>query len=120
MLAPPPITPPYDACRRVAMGRLYQARMVRGSRFRTSGQKFETWTCISQMVAGAKFLDSVVRTSRQAKIRLSGEASDGHIGHEPALVARTCGSAELLGFLKFVGAPRRNDARRCDPSAWHG
>src|SRR5262249_42440974 len=39
-------------------------------------------------------------------------------GHEPALVARTCSPAKLLGFLKFVGAPRCSDARRCHPCAW--
>ena len=40
-------------------------------------------------------------------------------GHEPALVARTCSPAKLLGLLKFVGTPRYNDARRCHPFAWH-
>jgi hypothetical protein len=66
------------------------------------------------------FLDSVVRTSRRVRIRLGGEARDSLIcGHEPALVARTCNPAKLLGFLKFVGTPRGNDARRCDPCGWH-
>ena len=40
-------------------------------------------------------------------------------GHEPALVARTCSPANLLGLLKFVGTSRCNDARRCHPFAWH-
>src|SRR5262245_12012532 len=39
-------------------------------------------------------------------------------GHEPALVARTCSPAKLLGFPKFVGTPRCSDARRCHPCAW--
>src|SRR5215472_4590284 len=39
-------------------------------------------------------------------------AGDRHIWPEPALVARTCSPARLLGFLKFVGTPRCNDARR--------
>src|SRR5262249_13716108 len=39
-------------------------------------------------------------------------------GHEPALVARTCSPAKLPGFLRFVGAPRCSDARRCHPCAW--
>ena len=34
-------------------------------------------------------------------------------GHEPALVARCCSPAKLLGFRKLVGTPRCNDARRC-------
>src|SRR5262249_25581943 len=38
--------------------------------------------------------------------------------HEPALVARTCSPAKLLGFPKFVGTPRCSDARRCHPCAW--
>src|SRR5258706_16026685 len=41
-------------------------------------------------------------------------------GHEPALVARTCSPAKLLGFLKLVGTPWCNDARRYHPCAWHG
>jgi hypothetical protein len=41
------------------------------------------------------------------------------LGHEPALVARTCSPAKLLGFLKFVGTPRCNDSRRCHPCGWH-
>jgi hypothetical protein len=36
-------------------------------------------------------------------------------GHE----ARTCSPAQLLGFLKFVGTSRCNDARRHHPCAWH-
>jgi hypothetical protein len=72
------------------------------------------------LVPSLYFLDSVVRTSRQARIRLGGEARDRLIcGHETALVARTCSPAKLLGFLKFVGTPRCNDARRCHPRGWH-
>jgi hypothetical protein len=56
------------------------------------------------------FLDSVVRTSRRARIQLCGEARDRHIGHEPALATRTCSPAKLLGFPKFVGTLRCNDA----------
>jgi hypothetical protein len=41
------------------------------------------------------------------------------LGHEPALVARNCTPAKLLGFLKLVGTPRYNDARRCHPCPWH-
>src|SRR5262245_34991776 len=44
--------------------------------------------------------------------------TDG-LGHEPALVARTCSSAKLLCFLKFVRTPRCNDARCYHPCAWH-
>src|SRR6266511_1736119 len=70
--------------------------------------------------APLNFLDSVARTSRRARIRLGGEARDRLIcGHETALVARTCGPTKLLGFLKFVGTPRCNDARRCHPCGWH-
>jgi hypothetical protein len=39
--------------------------------------------------------------------------------YEPVLVARTCGPANLLGFLNLVGTPRCNDARRCHPCPWH-
>src|SRR5262249_15822184 len=41
----------------------------------------------------------------------------------PALFARTCSPAKLIGFLEFVGTPRRNDARRCPPDRarrWRG
>jgi hypothetical protein len=40
-------------------------------------------------------------------------------GHEPALVARYCSPAKLLGFPKLVGTPRCNDARRCHKCDWH-
>jgi hypothetical protein len=39
--------------------------------------------------------------------------------HEPALVARTCRPAKLLGFPKLVGTPRCNDARLCRAAGWH-
>src|SRR5215831_14124629 len=65
------------------------------------------------------FLDSVVRTSRRARIQLGGEAGTDTFGHEPALVAGTCSPAKLLGLLKFVRAPRCNDTRRCHPCPWH-
>src|SRR5215831_7971819 len=39
-------------------------------------------------------------------------------GHEPALLARTCSPANLVGFPKFVGTPRCSDARRCHPCVW--
>src|SRR5215472_4205619 len=58
-------------------------------------------------------VDSVVRTSRWARMQLGGEARDRDIWHEPALVSRTCGPVKLLGLLKFGGTPRYNDARRC-------
>ena len=41
-------------------------------------------------------------------------------GHEPALVARCCSPAELLGSPKLVGTPRCNDARRGHQCDWHG
>jgi hypothetical protein len=52
------------------------------------------------------FLDIVVRTSRRARIPLAAKPETDTFGHEPALVARTCSPAKLLGSLKFVGTPR--------------
>ena len=46
------------------------------------------------------------------------QARDRH--REPALVARCCSAAELLGFPKLVGTPRCNDARRGHQCDWHG
>jgi hypothetical protein len=45
------------------------------------------------------FLDSVVRSS------VGRRSQRQTFGHEPALVARTCSPAKLLGFVKFVGTP---------------
>jgi hypothetical protein len=65
------------------------------------------------------FLDSVIRTSGRATIRLGTEVRDEHIGHEPALVARSCSSAKLLGCVSVVGTPGCHDAWRCHSRGWH-
>src|SRR5262249_41863628 len=64
------------------------------------------WTALPERRGGLEF-------GWEAKL-----GTDG-LGHEPALVARTCSSAKLLCFLKFVRTPRCNDARCYHPCAWH-
>ena len=91
------------------------AALVRYSWHRLSLASFD----IGLRFRSLNFLDSVVRTSRRARIQLGGEPETDTFGQEPALVARTCSPAKLLGFLKFVGALRCNDARRCHPCPWH-
>ena len=61
-----------------------------GLRFRSL--KF-FWTALSERQGGLEF-------SWAAK------PETDTFGHEPALAARTCSPANLLGFLKFVGTPR--------------
>src|SRR5262249_45938469 len=56
-------------------------------------------------------------TSASGSAHWAAKPETGTFGHEPALVARTCSPAKLLGFLKLAGTPRCNDARRCHP--WH-
>src|SRR5262249_32874417 len=51
-------------------------------------------------------------TSASGSAHWAAKPETGTFGHEPALIARTCSPAKLLGFLKFVGAPRFSDARR--------
>jgi hypothetical protein len=64
------------------------------------------WTALSERQGGLEF-------SWAAKPETDA------FGHEPALVARTCSPAKLLGFLKLVGTPWCNDARRCHLCPWH-
>ena len=122
--------------------RLLRACRERPGRRRTAEQRYECaplhWTTSSRglpsggagditpcirprpLVPSLNFLDNVVGTSGRGRIRLGGEARDRLIcGHETALVARTCSPAKLLGSLKFVGAHRCNDARRCHPRGWY-
>ena len=65
------------------------------------------------------FLDSVAQRQGGLEFSWAAKPETDTFGHEPALVARTCSPANLLGFLKFVGTPRCNDARRCHPCPWH-
>src|SRR5215471_16484322 len=72
--------------------------------------------CIRHGLSFLNFLDSVVRTTRRARITWGDEARVRH--HEPALVARCCSPAKLLGFPKLVGTPRCNDPRRGHQCDW--
>ena len=60
-------------------------------------------------------------SERRGGLELDGAAKgrDRSFGHEPALVARCCSPAKLLGFPKLVGPPRCNDAWRCHQCDWH-
>jgi len=65
-----------------------------------------------------KFLDTLSERRGGLEFGRAAKPETDTFGHEPALVARTCSPAKLLGFPKFVGAPRCSDARRCHPCAW--
>jgi len=60
-------------------------------------------------------------SERRRKLELGGgpRPETDKFGQEPALVARCCSPAKLLGFPKLVGTPRCNDARRCHQCDWH-
>jgi hypothetical protein len=96
------------------------AQIERGSFLFPFGALCDIPPCIQHRPpAPLNFLDSVVRTSSGLEFGWAGKPETDTFGHELALVARTCSPAKLLGFLKFVGAPRCNDARRCHPCSWH-
>src|SRR5262249_2880978 len=59
------------------------------------------------------------KRSRRAEFSQAAKPETGIFGHEPTLVAHTCSRAKLLGFLKCVGTPRYNDARRGRSCPWH-
>ena len=60
-------------------------------------------------------------SERRVRLELGGatKPETDTFGHEPALVARCCSPAKLLGFPKLVGIPRCNDARRRHQCDWH-
>jgi hypothetical protein len=58
-------------------------------------------------------------SERRGGLELPGGSQRQTNCHEPAVVARCCSPAKLLGFPKLVGTPRCNDARRCDQCDWH-
>jgi hypothetical protein len=72
------------------------------------------------MASGSEiFLDGVVRTTSRLELDGAAKPETDTFGHEPALVARCCSPAKLLGFAKLVGTPRCSDARRCHQCDWH-
>ena len=65
-----------------------------------------------------KFFGRRCPNGEPARIRWGPKPETNTFGHEPALVARCCSSARLLGFPKWVGTPRCNDAWRCHQCDW--